>query len=94
MEIVLHQFEDCPYCRKVRRALNKKGLSYTIVPTPKERKDRTEVYRLSGQYKVPVATFEGEAVWGSDKIVDHINNHFEGPNYEPDLIEKIYELFP
>lgn len=94
MDIVLHQFEDCPYCRKVRRALYLKGLSYKAVSTPKDKKKRTEVFRLSGQYKVPVATFDGKAICGSDEIVQFINENFPGPNYEMDLQERILALFP
>ncbi|MDP3995009.1 MAG: glutaredoxin domain-containing protein [bacterium] len=50
----LYQFEECPYCRKVRTKLTDLGMSYIIHNVPRERPERVELEKLSGQKFVPV----------------------------------------
>lgn len=50
----LYQFEECPYCRRVRVKLTDLGLSYIIHNVPREREERHELEKLSGQKFVPV----------------------------------------
>jgi len=50
----LYQFEECPYCSNVRTKLTDLGISYIIHNTPREREEREEVQKISGQKFVPV----------------------------------------
>jgi glutathione S-transferase len=57
--IILYQFTLSPYCVKVRKILEYKGLSYTTVEVNPF--TRAGVRRLSGQRRVPVLVEEAEA---------------------------------
>ena len=50
----LYQFEECPYCKAVRTKLTDMGFSYIIHNVPREREERVELEKLSGQKFVPV----------------------------------------
>ena len=50
----LYQFEECPYCKAVRTKLTDLGITYIIHNTPREREERDEVQKISGQKFVPV----------------------------------------
>ena len=50
----LYQFEECPYCARVRAKLTDLGMSYIIHNVPRNREDRTELEKISGQKFVPV----------------------------------------
>ncbi|MDO8751988.1 MAG: glutaredoxin domain-containing protein [Candidatus Wolfebacteria bacterium] len=50
----LYQFEECPYCQRVRTKLTDLGMSYIIHNVPREREARTELETISGQKFVPV----------------------------------------
>ena len=64
-ERLLYQFTLSPYCIKVRRALEYKGIPFrTVEVNPFARR---EVTRLSGQQRVPVLVERGEA--GSQAVV-------------------------
>jgi glutaredoxin len=50
----LYQFEECPYCKAVRTKLTDLGITYIIHNVPREREERDEVQKVSGQKFVPV----------------------------------------
>ncbi len=50
----LYQFEECPYCRRVRTKLTDLEMSYIIHNVPREREVRIELEKISGQKFVPV----------------------------------------
>lgn len=50
----LYQFEECPYCKAVRTKMTDLGLSYIIHNVPRNREERNELERISGQKFVPV----------------------------------------
>ena len=50
----LYQFEECPYCARVRARMTDLGLSYIIHNVPRERNKRDELEKISGQRFVPV----------------------------------------
>lgn len=68
----LYQFESCPYCRMVREVLSDLCLTYINVNVPYERPKRQEVYRLSGQYTVPVLEDEGQVIVDEEKIIPYL----------------------
>ncbi|KAL0219768.1 hypothetical protein P9112_005421 [Eukaryota sp. TZLM1-RC] len=55
-QITLYQFPFCPFCAKVRTALDEQGVDYDIVNVPQSRSDelRVYLYKQSGVYTVPV----------------------------------------
>lgn len=73
-EIELYHFEECPYCEKVRRALNYYDLEYEshiIDPA-----DRSEVEEISGQSLVPVIVDGDNVVHDSTDIIKYLNEHY------------------
>ena|SRR6056297_284015 len=72
----LYNLQGCPYCKKVRRALDDLGLDYETHAVAQSREDRSEVYRASGQYGVPV-------------LVDH-DNDIEGMAESGDIVDYLY----
>ncbi|MDY6774089.1 MAG: glutathione S-transferase N-terminal domain-containing protein, partial [Candidatus Nanohaloarchaea archaeon] len=53
MKLELYQFEQCPYCRKVREKLTELGLSFTA-HNPRQNEERMEeLLELGGKDQVP-----------------------------------------
>jgi glutathione S-transferase len=76
MALKLYQFENCPYCTKVRGVLGEKGLEYEKIEVPLDRDDRTELLDISGQIMVPVLV-DGETVINdSEKILDYLSEKY------------------
>ena len=76
MALKLYQFENCPYCAKVRGLLGDKGLEYEKVEVPIDREERTELVEVSGQLMVPVLV-DGETVINdSAAILTYLNEKY------------------
>ncbi len=50
----LFHFEDCPYCRKVRRKLEELDLSYISHPSPRGSVKREFLNRFVGELQFPL----------------------------------------
>jgi len=62
----LYQFEACPFCVKVRRAMRRLGLNIEIRDTRKEGQYREELLREGGEVKVPclrITETDGSVRW-------------------------------
>ncbi|MBI2134606.1 glutathione S-transferase N-terminal domain-containing protein [Candidatus Woesearchaeota archaeon] len=70
-KITLYQFEDCPYCAKVRAKLDELGFKYKKVNVERGREDpkRKEIAKKSGVLTVPVIEIDGKFIGESDVIV-------------------------
>jgi glutathione S-transferase len=71
----LYEFENCPFCRKVREALTMLDLEAMIYPCPRDGKRfRPVVEKTGGKLQFPylVDPNEGVAMYESDDIVDHL----------------------
>lgn len=66
--MTLYQFEDCPYCRKVRQVLSDLQLTYICVNVPQARHLRKEVVDVSGQPLVPVLV-DGDVVLDDEETI-------------------------
>ena len=75
----LYELKSCPYCAKVRRALDDLDLEYESHTVPSSRKNRSRVQEISGQSGVPV-------------LVDP-NNGIEGMPESDDIVEYLYEEY-
>ena len=75
----LYQFEECPYCRRVRAKMTDLGLTYIIHNVPRDRGERDELEKISGQCFVPVLVDKERNVMIADddeKIVAHLQEHY------------------
>ena len=81
----LYELPGCPYCAKVRRALDDLDLEYESYEVPRSRRDRTAVYEVSDQYGVPVLVDEANGIEGmaeSDDVVAYLYREY-GDGEEP-----------
>jgi len=62
----------CP-CGKVARRLRRAGIDYEQVRVPVLRRDRDEVFDLTGQRWVPVLVHGEEVVHDSRRIVEYVD---------------------
>ncbi len=77
----LYNLEPCPYCRMVRDKLASLGLSYEKEDVSTNPKERSEVYKASGQYFVPVL-IDGDLVFDDEeKIINYLDKTY-GPGKE------------
>jgi glutathione S-transferase len=67
VKLRLYQFITSPFCAKVRKILDYKGLDYEVVEV--DYLERKELLLASGQLMVPALTFEdGETIVDSERI--------------------------
>jgi glutathione S-transferase len=78
----LYQFASSPYCAKVRKILDYKGLDYEIVEV--DYLERHELLIASGQLMVPALTFaSGETLTDSDAIAMALEERHPEPAIFP-----------
>jgi len=74
--ISLYQFELCPYCHKVKAAMDAKGLPYRkIEVNPYTKKELPELAEGTPR-KVPVVQYNGDTVQDSTTILGHLEERF------------------
>ncbi len=75
--ITLYQFEECPYCAKVRNYLDNHNLEYEKVNVPYSRDDpqRKELAEKSGVFTVPVIKINNHYIGDSDKIIEYLEKN-------------------
>ena len=73
----LYQFEGCPYCARVRMALDALGLDYVVRTVPRAHARRDRVRAVSGQTRVPVLVDpeRNEVVVESEAIIEYLRAH-------------------
>jgi glutathione S-transferase len=71
-EIVLHQWVMSPFCNKIRRCLEYKGLNYQVVNYNGLR--ALDAARLSPAGKLPVLDYEGERLQDSARIARFLDH--------------------
>jgi glutaredoxin 3 len=91
----LYELKRCPYCAKVRRALDDLGLSYTSHSVPGPRRERTEVQEVSGQYQVPVLVDNTNGIEGmaeSDDIVAYLYEEYGDGTRPSGIVDRVLGL--
>lgn len=84
--IELYDLSGCPYCAKVRRALDDLDLAYETRSVSGTRRAREEVYEVSGQYGVPVLVDPDNGIEGmaeSEDIVAYLYREYGDGEAEP-----------
>ncbi|MGM0501974.1 MAG: glutathione S-transferase family protein [Bacillota bacterium] len=74
--MLLHQFQSCPYCIKVRNKLEELGLDYETREVPRDRSQRNKIKELSGQLKVPVLEDGEQVIHDSTAIVRYLEENY------------------
>jgi len=97
-DLALYELQSCPYCAKVRRALDDLNLDYESRSVPSARRNREEVREVSGQSGVPVLVDRTNGVEGmpeSDDIVAYLYEEY-GDGKEPPsgLVSRLLSVLP
>src|SRR5277367_4014349 len=78
----LFQFHTSPFCAKVRKILDYKGIDYEIVEV--DYLERKELLTASGQIMVPALTLEsGETIADSERIAMRLEEIYPEPTIFP-----------
>jgi len=74
----LYQFEQCPYCKKVREKLTELNLDYICRNVPRSTKKVEILTILGGKDQVPflVDLDKGIFMYESDKIVEYLDKNY------------------
>lgn len=75
----LYQFEECPYCTRVRAKMTDLRLTYIIHNVPRDKAKREELQKISGQRFVPVLVDKERNVMIADddeKIIAYLEEHY------------------
>jgi len=77
--LVLYQFQTCPFCIKVRRAMKRLSLNIETRDAQKDPVSREQLLQGGGKIKVPclkITSDDGTVRWlyESDDIVEYLNN--------------------
>lgn len=77
-KIILYQFEECPFCAKVRVVLRESKLQFEVVNVSYDRDDllRKELLAKSGVPTVPVISIDGEYIGDSQRIINYLKEKF------------------
>jgi glutaredoxin len=72
----LYQFEACPFCVKVRRAMRRLNLPIELRDAKSNEVHKKELLALGGSPKVPCLRIGDTWVYESDDIVNYLDQHF------------------
>jgi glutaredoxin len=81
MTLELYHLQSCPYCRKVRDYIESRGLRPAVQyhEVSQEGGAQERVVQLTGDTKVPVLVVDGNAIPGSNAIIDWLSVHMIEP---------------
>lgn len=78
----LYQFEQCPYCAKVRTKMTELELDYIIRNVPQGSHKRSFLETLGGKQQVPflVDQDRGVMMYESDDIIAYLEKYYNKNN--------------
>jgi glutaredoxin len=73
--IILYQFEICPFCKNVRDKLKEKNLEYEKIDVEYDRKShlRKELFNKTGIFTVPIIKIDDKYIGDSNKIISYLD---------------------
>lgn len=66
-KVVIYSTPTCPFCKRTKEYLSRKGISYTDIDVSQDREKAREMTEKSGQMSVPVTMIDDEIVVGFDQ---------------------------
>ncbi len=84
----LYQFELCPFCHKVKAALEVKGIAFTTVEVNPINKKELPELEANEKRKVPVLEIDGQLISDSTTILEHLEAIESTLSPEPPADEK------
>ena len=68
-KVIIYSTPTCPYCKRAKDYLSRKGIAYTDVNVAQDREKAKEMIQKSGQMGVPVITIDNEVVVGFNQTL-------------------------
>ena len=68
-KVVIYSTPTCPYCKRAKEYLSRKGISYTDIDVAQDREKAREMTQKSGQMSVPVIIIGDEIVVGFNQVL-------------------------
>ncbi len=68
-KVVVYSTPTCPYCKRAKEYLSRKGIAYTDINVAADKDKAKEMIQKSGQMGVPVITIDGEVVLGFNQAM-------------------------
>jgi len=68
-KVVVYSTPTCPYCKRAKDYLSRKGIPYTDINVAQDKEKAKEMIQKSGQMGVPVITIDGEVVVGFNQTL-------------------------
>ena len=63
-KVVIYSTSTCPYCKRAKEYLSRKGIDYTEINVAQDKENAKELIQKSGQMSVPVIIIDDEIVVG------------------------------
>jgi len=79
--LTLYQYEACPFCVKVRRAMKRHSLNIATRDAKRSESAREELVEGAGKLKVPCLRIDDgqgkvQWMWDSSEIIGYLENRF------------------
>ena len=68
-KVVVYSTPTCPYCKRAKDYLSRKGIPYRNINVAQDREKAKEMIQKSGQMGVPIITINGEVVVGFNQTL-------------------------
>ena len=68
-KVVIYSTPTCPYCKRAKDYLSRKGIPYTDINVAQDRDKAKEMIQKSGQMGVPVITVDNEIIVGFNQAM-------------------------
>jgi len=68
-KVVVYSTPTCPYCKRAKDYLSRKGIPFVDHNVAQDRDAAKEMIQKSGQMGVPVITIDGEVVVGFNQTL-------------------------
>ena len=75
-QLTLYQSQGCPYCMKVLRFMQNKGISIPIKNTY-ENNNREELIKIGGKGQTPCLIIDGKALYESNDIIEWLDKNYK-----------------
>ena len=67
--VVVYSTPTCPYCKRAKDYLSRRGVSYIDINVAQDREKAKEMIQKSGQMGVPVITIDDKIVVGFNQVL-------------------------
>ncbi len=68
-KVVIYSTPTCPYCKRAKDYLSRKGIPYTDIDVAQDKEKAKEMTQKSGQMSVPVIIIDNEIVVGFNQTL-------------------------